>query len=522
MFNINYFEQFAQSNRLPLGPQISIPSAGGGAVPSKPAQAREEIPEEDGSLPERGDFPEHVLPPIIGRYARDLANLYQIPVELPALSMIATVSGCLGKSWEAVNATKDRRTRGNFYTILALPPGSGKSIANRILEPMLSVQRQREENWKLEKLSRLKSEQVALEAEIRVLRNPSKGKVIDRSALASKVAQLDEVNRKLEYSPSLTIGNATTSGLALELTKVESETLFVFAPEGGEVIRVMLGIFRKDGTDFDLWLVGYTGEEFKQTRSGSGNSPSINNACLSALLMVQPSVLKEVTSNKHARERGLLTRVFPVRIEVDPQYDDGIERFVDSCVEQRWKTLITEILRKRFDQSATVSLHCSFAVKEIFRCFHNQTAFEWASGPYADFRDELNRWRENAIRLAVVLQVATNPDSHEITEEVARNAVELFKWIGIGALELFGNGRGQKLNGRREDLEQVLRKHDGSCLSSELNKRHGFEQSELKHLAAVFPEHFSIIDKPSTKAGGRPGKMVKLLTPRIQPPAPLN
>jgi hypothetical protein len=150
----------------------------------------------------------------------------------------------------------------------------------------------------------------------------------------------------------------------------------------------------------------------------------------------------------------------------------------------------------------------------------NRRAVDWASGAYADFRDLLARWRENAIRLAVVLQIATDPDSQAISAEVARNAVELFEWIGLGSIELLSGGRAQNLNERRAQLEKALRMHDGECLSSELQKRHGVDPTEQKQLAAVFPDVFLIEERAPTQAGGRPGKMVKLITPRHQPPNP--
>ena len=256
--------------------------------------------------------------------------------------------------------------------------------------------------------------------------------------------------------------------------------------------------------------------------AGGGNSLSINDACLSALLMVQPCVLKELTEHKLARERGLLTRMFAVEIEVDLRYDDGFERVVNECTERRWERLLEQILSKRFALSVPVELECSPEAARIFCEFHNQTAVEWARGPHADFRGELARWRENAIRLAVVLQVATDPESCVITADVARNAVALFRWVGIGCLDLLSRGRSHRLNERREQLEKALRTHEGECLSSELDKRHGFDKTEQTQLAAVFPSRFSIEDRPTTHAGGRPGKVVKLLAPRLQPPTPLN
>lgn len=522
MFNINYFETFAKANRLPLGPDFGKPAVVAAHTPAAFSHVLEAISEGAGGLPERGDFPEDALPPVMLQYARELAAMHQVPVELPALCMISAVSGCLGKSWEAAGCSADWRTRGNFYTVLSLPPGSGKSVANRIVRPILKAEHTREDVWRKVSDPALRSEQEALESEIKRIKNPKKGEAIKRAELERKVTELEDCKRRLNYSPALTIGNATTSGLAAELARVDSETLFVFAPEGGEVVRVMLGAYRKEGTDMDLWLVGYSGEGYKQTRAGSGNSQSIKEACLSALLMVQPCVLQEVISNKHARERGLLTRVFPVQIEVEVPFDDGVVRTVNPCTESRWENLLTQILEKRFNLSAAVTLECSEEVKGIFRDFHNQTSCQWARGALADYRGELSRWRENAIRLAVVLQVATDPNARAISPEVARNAVRIFRYIGTGALELLSTGRFEKLKERREQLEKVLKANNGECMSSDLLKRHAFSKDEQYQLAAAFPSHFLIEEKPATQAGGRPGKVVKLLTPRQQPPASLN
>ena len=59
--------------------------------------------------------------------------------------------------------------------------------------------------------------------------------------------------------------------------------------EGGDLLRVALGLFRDRGMDADLLLSGYTGEYFSQNRVSSG-SPRLNEPVLSLLAMVQPIV----------------------------------------------------------------------------------------------------------------------------------------------------------------------------------------------------------------------------------------
>jgi hypothetical protein len=153
MFNINYFESFALHNGLPLGRPLSGIFPDAAEPPAASASPQDSSPRENSALPDRGSFPENALPSVIRQYARDLAEVHRVPLELPALSMIGALSGCLGKRWECVNASPGWVTRGNFYMILSLPPGSGKSVANQIVQPILSVERDRTERWNREQPS---------------------------------------------------------------------------------------------------------------------------------------------------------------------------------------------------------------------------------------------------------------------------------------------------------------------------------------------------------------------------------
>jgi hypothetical protein len=514
MVNLREHEAFASENNLTVA-QSSLEPQTNSLAPTAGTGGRQSIiaPSPKGcDLPDRGPFPLDALPPVIRDYAMGLAAAMQIPVELSALCIVSTVSGALGKGWEAISATAERKTRGNIFMVLSLPPGAGKSISNRISAPIRRIESQREANWRETQASKLESERQALEAEIHRLKRVTKGTTLNRQELETKVTALESVKRKLGYSAALITGNATTSGLAGELARVDHETLWVYAPEGAEVFRVMFGVFRKEGTDMDLWLSGYSGEPYKQTRASSGNGTSntisLKDPCLSALLMVQPVVLEELLSNDAARERGLLTRVLPVSIDVPIAFDDGSDRRVDPQSEQAWDNLVCEILTLRFNASGTRELKCSPEAAGVFRDFHNQTTYEWSSGKYADFRTELSRWRENAIKLAVVLQIATNPHSVEITAEIARHAVRLFLWIGIGALDLCSGDRKEKIHTRALALEKALNSYGGACLASDLHKRNGFKMPEIRQLVGGYSQIFQIEE---VKGTGRPGKLIKLV-----------
>ena len=516
MLNLSHFQKFALENGLALEP--GLPGAPFPAWQPPPVDLNipncDPLPENEGiQLPDRGVFPLDKVPPIIRDYAQELSRAHQLPVELPALCMIATISGALGKQWEVVNAIADLKTRGNLLLVLSLPPGSGKSVSNRIARPMQRVEDERLQNWTEINQPRVTAEMQALDAEIQRLKRPKKDAVIDRGELTRKLTQFEKLKREASYSPALITGNATTSGLASELARVEKETLWAFSAEAGEVIRVMLGVFRKDGTDMDLWLSGYSGDAYKQVRAGSngGTTIRLSDPCLSALLMVQPCVLEEVLKNSSARDRGLLTRLLAVSIDADLPFDDGALRQVCPRIEHRWETLVRNVLRLRFDMVSPRGLRCPEESARVFRDFYNSTTHLWGNGVYADFRNELVRWRENAIRLSVVLQIAKNPDSLELEPDVARDAVAILRWIGIGSLEFASVGRAARLLDRLTKLEKVLSAAGGARLASDLHKRNGFTLAEVRQLAEVFPRRVNIESTGVREVGGRPGHIVRLL-----------
>lgn len=466
----------------------------------------------DLDLPARGCFPLDSLPSTIRDYALELATTYGVPVELPALCMISVLSGAIGKSWQVANIVSGRVTMANLYLVLSLSSGAGKSISNRIAKPITRLEAIRSETFEHDEIPRLKSRQIALEAELKGIRQAAKDGPIDEGRLQAIVRDLDGVNRALRRSVALSVGNGTTTGLGNELTRVVDETLWVYSAEGGHVVDVMLGSSRMNAPHIELWLNGYSGESYNQTRgassAGGANSVVLKNVCLSALLMVQPVVTRKLLEHKIARERGLLARMLIVEISTRPMRDDGMVAAVSSELEETWTTLLEGILSQRENPSLHRNLSYSPEAIGVFREFHNGTTCAWSEGALADMDKELSRWRENAIKLALVLQAATDPASVEISAEVARDAVRLMRWIGIGMLEMQMVQRYERLDSRADQLARSLKQRGGECLASSLETRHCFTLEEARKLALLYPHRFSVEE---VQRGGRPGNLVKLV-----------
>lgn len=224
--------------------------------------------------------------------------------------------------------------------------------------------------------------------------------------------------------------------------------------------------------------------------------------------MVQRYILMEVVGSKEARERGLLTRVLSIPLLVPLVDDDGEIRTIDPEIEESFRTLVADILFQRFAAvNEPYLLTSETAARDVFRGFHNETR-EWARGSLADFRTELSRWRELAIRLCVGQAVAEDPQATRITEETATRAVALFRWCGIGALELFAEGRGDRLQSRADKLEQDLIKSGGFKSLRLLGNHNGFTIEEVTQLAELFPGRFRI---ESRSTASKPVRGVALL-----------
>ena len=522
------------SNNLPLQPvmeNLYNPHDSAGGSPTTPPHPQSDLrssvglgsdPQEklncqevSAGIFEQGVLPLGSLPSVIRDYARELAAVYRVPVELPAICMLGTLSAAIGKSRQAINAVPERITRANLYLLVSLSSGAGKSISNRIAKPFTDFEVNATDRHEREDQPRLKSRQIVLEDKLKCLKKASKSAPMEAPQVEAIVRELNQLTRDMEKSPVLSVGNFTTTGLGNELARTRDETLWVFSSEGGQIVDVMLGESKTRAPHLQLWLNGYSGEGYSQVRAvlsgGGGNSVSLKDICLSALLMVQPSVAKKLMEHHSARERGLLGRMLMVEVKAPPVRDTGDRLKVSPEIEARWTGLVSRIMEQRQQRTEPLNISCTSEAVEAFRTFHNETYCEWSQGDLCDMDKELSRWRENAIKLALILEAAKGPEVPEITKEIAADAVVLMRWIGIGTLHLFEGQRYERFEKRALQLEKALKSRSGECLASNLEKRHGFSLQEARQLAQAFPRQFVVAP---VQSGGRPGNIVRLICQR--------
>ena len=473
-----------------------------------------------------GEFPIHALGPVMRAIVEEVAEVHRVPVALPAMCAVGVVSGALGNAFTLVGAVNGKESHGNLYIIAAAPKSSGKgSVAGVLVRPLLEASADLEADFKERQLPSLKSEKAVLEKRTGVLVNelasnktgPGKDRqpmgAVERMEtereLQTANARLEAIEPLLAALPTYWLGNATSEAMAAQF-KRNNCGLFCYSAEAGEVVRVLMGKYRGDGkADYDLALSGYSVEPWRSDRIGRGSCQI--TPCLSMLLLVQPSILREITGDAEAFERGMTARLLSFIVETEPMEDDGISRHISEQAEAGWNQLIRGILERREAPAGNPHrITCSLEAREVFRQFHNESV-QLRRGEYKDIEAELGRWRENAIRIGVVLATADNPEGVELTAEQAARAVELARWCVHSGLQITDTARMQKRAERAEELQTLLLRSGGRETLRNLERSHGFKLEEVRALAAQFPERFTIERKED--AGGRPSEVLRLYGP---------
>lgn len=476
---------------------------------------------------EPGKFPIHALNPDMSAMVENVADVHRVPVELPAMCAIGIVSGALGNAFTLTGAVNGRDCHGNLYVIPAAPKSSGKgSVAGALVRPLLDASAELEADFKKNQLPGLKTEKAILEKRVNVLVNElatgKTGTGKDRKPMGEMEkmetqrelerahARLDVIAPILDALPTYWLGNATSEAMERQF-KRNNLGLFCYSPEAGAAVRVMLGKYTKgEAADLDLYLSGYTVEDWRSDRIGRGVCQI--KPCLSMLLMVQPSILRELMGNEEAFERGMTARTITFIVETEPLEDDGIVRHINGGTGSAWSQLIRGILTRREALAGNPHrITCTPEAREIFRQFHNESV-RLRRGEFRDMEAELGRWRENAVRLAIGQCVADNLEAQELAGEQAARAVEIMRWCARSALQITNAARMQKRAERADALQAILAgKPDGKETLRNLDKSHGFRPEEVHMLAGQqFPDRFTV---ERVETGGRPSEVLRLATP---------
>jgi hypothetical protein len=407
-------------------------------------------------------FPLHCLPPQWKELARQSADLAQMPVQLPAMTMLATASAAIGKSYIATGGSNLGDNRANLYIIACAKSSTGKDVAARLADPFFEYERE----------------------------------LLDQHAQSEYAEDTPK--------PVLSVSNATSEALADRMQN-PSETLFSFSAEAGDLIRVAAGIYKNGKGEFAFYNGAWSGTHTQFSRV-SREDVTLSSPCLALCWSVQPDYFGELCRSPEAMHSGFIPRCLSFDAATTYALDDGIDRAIEKHLSSSWKIIIRRILDKRRDAETDEPerVPCTPAAREIFKDFHNK--HQERRNRENDIADLLGKARENATRIALVLAVMDNRE--EIGTGEAYAGCAIVDWCLQSTIGMMKEARFDALEREADKLDQKLTSKDynGQATLRDLAGRNGFEKPKVRQLAERFPERFELETIHGT---GRPSEVVR-------------
>lgn len=418
------------------------------------------LPDEDEPLETLSPFPIDVFNPEWARLAQQVADIAMMPVQLPAMVMLSTVSGAIGKLMEVVGGSNHGPCRGNLYVIGTAPSSTGKDVAARLADPVHEYEE--------------------------CLRNTA-------------AFQCDEECEP----PTLVISNSTGEALMVKLAEGD-ETLFSFSAEAGDLVRIAAGAYRKQGGDYSVLNAAWSGSFVRVTRINRGDT-RLQKPCLSLFWAIQPDFFGELARDGEAIHSGFLPRCLCFDSEATYALDDGVRREVDSDLLNKWSLFIRTTLQHRIDAAEPKQLNCTHEATEAFLIFHNKMQERRQAEPAE--AELLGKARENAIRVALVLAVMDDAD--QIDRTCAERAVRLIQWCLESTILMVNRHNMDRLESAAEKLYRKIKSvsgYNGVAKTRDLVRNNGYDKQALLHLVDTFPAMFDLVKVPTK---GRPSERIR-------------
>jgi len=390
-------------------------------------------------------FPTEALPEVIRRISEEVAEVYNLPVEMPAAMALATFSAALGDKVYMRHGSFDSYP--NLYVLISAASGTGKSVAfNSILSPFREkekAEQRRREPGRLTALAKIELAQAsrknAKEASVMVERD-------------QEIAELTKQSTVLRFM----IEDATSQALVCAASSGDG-VLFSASPDARGCILNLLGRNTKGETDEDILLKGWSGEGHRRDRVKEEGPTIVEGMRLALLWAVQPDLARKLWGSSSLRTSGFLPRCLYLSMPI--RYSPSTERRVDRFAASAWSELIGETMDKYRTGKHTNEIRPSEAAAKVLRDFEIEASEAATSEP--DVGAFIARHHEQASRMAIVLHLGgENRGAAQVSEDTARSAVALARWFAAEQRRAFSFERDKALSEQFADLQSRAAKDE--------------------------------------------------------------
>ena len=301
---------------------------------------------ESPGLPERPEFPIHVLPEPLRGWAHSEAIATQTPVDLAAMLGLAVAAACVAKRVEfAVRCGWIEPL--NLYVVVMLEPANRKSgVFSDATAPLRDFERK-----ELERLATairdyrvqvrvLEGRQKRLEYRAAKEDDPKQRQQLTQEATeaANELAMLTPV-----VAPRLIVDDLTSEKLASLLVE-QGGRIACMSAEGG-VFDLMKGAYSKNGIPlFSVYLQGHAGDDIRVDRV-SRPAEHVSRPAITMALAVQPEVIRGMADQPAFRGRGLLARFLYCLPQSTLGHRDVNPPAMPDCIAEDYATLVRTLCR---------------------------------------------------------------------------------------------------------------------------------------------------------------------------------
>lgn len=391
-------------------------------------------PFEDGQADDLPGFPVEALPPVMGDYAQAIATSLQVPADMPAAGLLVAVSLAVQGVYK-VNPKPGWLEPLNLYIAVVAKPSERKSpvlaeISRHVYDFCAAENERRapainEYRIQASLLSRQVESMLAQAGKAK-----KGGSGWTAEDISAKQAELDSLE---PVKPLRLLADDVTPEALTSLLADNGGRMGVFSAEGG-LFGILAGLYSGQGSaNIDTFLKAYTGDHIQVDRKGR-KAETIAHPALTLLLMVQPSVLREIMENETFAGRGLLARF----LYSLPTSKVGCRQFctpaIPGPVAQAFADCLTDLLNIQADSKPTASpkiIRFATEATEMAEQFFNELESRLVND-LEDVEGWAGKLHGTTMRIAGVLhcaRVGLFADSEPLSGETMQAAISIARYF---------------------------------------------------------------------------------------------
>lgn len=282
-----------------------------------------------------------------------------------------------------------------------------------------------------------------------------------------------------EPAPRHLVSDITTEGLLL-IHSQSPRGLLLHRDELGGWFR-SFNAYKAGGGDAQTWCEVHQGRPAIVDRKSSAATISVPRASVSIVGGIQPGIAREVLSGEHLVDGVAARCLFAVADNHVPEWSEAT---ISEEVSKGWADLLEQLLGvEPYDDGSPHDLTLSAEAKSLFVSFHDALAarIEDSDGP---LRSALSKLSGGTARLALVVQLGTDPWSTEIDATSMEAGVSLSLWFEEQARQMYADMARDEAERERKALMDWIADQGGKCSVRQLSRfgPHRFRKKAKEHL----------------------------------------